>query len=315
MGRSPRVVVPHARRHRPLLSAAVPAEPDPIYVIGVGRSGTTLLRLMLDGHSRIAIPGEAPWVTAPPARLTSGDNLDAIITHTRFPEWRLDPAYVRASVARRSPSGWPDTVAAVFAAYAEQQGKRRWGDKTPTHIDHLPVLARWFPRAQFVHLVRDGRAVAASLAEQPWGPRNAMAAAFYWRKAVGRARRIGVRLGMQRYLELRLEDLVADAPAQLRKVCAFLGEEYEPGMLEYHNRFARRGRSAPPGHEPLALPPTPGLRDWRATLGSHEQRAVESICRPALRLFGYPVGRPSVAGWLRARADRAHGLALRITRG
>jgi Sulfotransferase family len=293
----------------------MPAEPEPVYVIGVGRSGTTLLRLMLDGHSRLAIPGEAPWVTAPPARSAPNDNLETIFRHPRFTEWRLDPEFVRASVARRRPSDWPDTVDAVFAAYAEHRGKPRWGDKTPTHIDHLPVLARWFPGAQFVHLVRDGRAVAASLDEQPWGPRNAMAAAFYWRNAVRRAHRVGARLGRNRYLELRLEDLVADAPGQLRRVCTFIGEAYEDRMLEYHDRFARRGKVGPPGHESLALPPTPGLRDWRATLGPGEQRAVESICRPVLRMFGYPVGRPSIAGWLRAGADRAQGLALRIMRG
>jgi hypothetical protein len=286
----------------------------PIYVLGVGRSGTTLLRLMLAGHSQIAIPGEAPWVTTPPDGADATRGVEAILTHPRFTEWRLDPDAVRASVARRRPSNWPEMVDAVFATYAEHRGKPRWGDKTPTHIDHLPLLAGWFPRAQFLHLVRDGRDVAASLAEQPWGPRNAVAAAFYWRRAVRRAHRFGTGLGPQRYLQLRLEDLVTDPAGELRRVCAFLGEAYEPTMLDYPDRFARPGVVAPPGHESLALAPTRGLRDWRATVRPRDRRAVENVCRPLLRQFGYPVGRRSAAGWLRAGADRVRGLALRVAR-
>ena len=295
----------------------MPASSVPFYVIGVGRSGTTLLRLMLDGHSRLAVPGEAPWVTS--VGLAAGarpmkELLEEIITHSRFHEWGLDESSARTAAARRSPKTWPALVDALFSAFAEKQSKNRWGDKTPTHIDHLPVLARWFPSAQFVHIVRDGRAVAASLAEQAWGPRNPMSASFYWRGAVQRARRYGARLGPTRYLEVRLEDLIDDTQAGLERICEFLEEPFETAMLDYPVRVAATNKPIAPPHAALALPPTPGLRDWRHEMTPLAQRAVESVCRPALKRFGYAVARSSATGLIVAWADRVYGATRKLAR-
>lgn len=279
----------------------------PFYVIGVGRSGTTLLRVMLDEHSRLAIPGEAPWVTS----VDPSAGVRGILAHPRFGEWELDPAAVMAAVERHQPETWPDLIDTLFCAVAARRSKPRWGDKTPSHIDHLAKLARWFPDAAFVHIIRDGRAVAASLAEQPWGPRNAMAGAFYWRHAVSRARRIGRRLG-HRYHEVRLEDLVADPEQALGAICTFLGEDYEPAMLEYPRTVRAKGGILERAHRHLADPPTAGLRDPHAGLRPVESRAVEAVCRPLLRDLGYPVGPLSPTGWVVARADRARGAARRL---
>src|SRR4029078_11008323 len=135
-------------------------------------------------------------------------------------------------------------IAAVFEAYAAERGKARWGDKTPLYMQYLPLLERLFPRALYVHLIRDGRDAATSFLEVPevimtaaWGhPHDAAGFAAQWATEVRAARALGARAGSARYLELRYEALVAAPGAELRRACAFAGLEYDDGMLGYVGR-------------------------------------------------------------------------------
>src|SRR4051794_27962840 len=125
------------------------------FVVGCSRSGTTLLRALLDAHPLLAVPPESHFAVAPRLRRLGRDPW--------FRLWGIEPPDLRGlDVA--------DAVRAVFAAYAAAQGKPRYADKTPHYVSHLPLLAERFPEARFVHVVRDGRDVALSLLEVPWGP-------------------------------------------------------------------------------------------------------------------------------------------------
>ena len=132
-----------------------------------------------------------------------------------------------------------EAIAAVFAAYAAQRGKPRWGDKTPLYMQHLDLLDRLFPDARFVHPIRDGRDAALSFLAVPpglmtegWGhPRDAAGFACQWAIEVRAARRLGARVGADRYLEVRYEELVADPDTVLRAVCAFAELEFLPRPL------------------------------------------------------------------------------------
>jgi hypothetical protein len=201
----------------------------------------------------------------------------------------------------------------VFAAYAESRGKPRWGDKTPGYVTHLPQLSRLFPDAQFVHVVRDGRAVAVSLGERPWGPASAIAGAFWWRTKAGRGRRDGRALPSDRYLEVRHEDLLADPAAELARVCAFLGAEYSPEMLEYRDRVELADEpDDPAGTRHLRKEPTAGLRDWTAGRSPREVDAIGSVCAPLLREFGYEAPRRTARGLAWAWAVRVRDFPSRI---
>jgi signal transduction histidine kinase len=186
-----------------------------------------------------------------------------VLAHTKVRAWDVDPVMLRARAEAADPRSYPALVDAVFSAYAAERGKVRWGDKTPGYVSYLPELARMFPAARFVHLVRDGRDVAASLAEWDWGARTAVSGAFWWAHKVRVGRRDGVRLGPQRYLELRLEDLTADPEATLPELCVFFGEEFAPAMLAYPERMAAAGGPVRRQERHLVRPPTSGLRDWR----------------------------------------------------
>jgi Sulfotransferase family len=275
----------------------------PFFVVGCPRSGTTLLRTILDGHSRLSIPPESHFVVALERRARRGAvTLDDIIAHPEFSAWNADTDALRRWVDDAAPTSYPELVSAVFDWYAVRNGKQRWGDKTPGYVSYLPHLLRLFPDAQFVHVLRDGRDVVASLSEQVWGPKRPVVGALRWRRKVGAGRRAGARMGADSYIELKLEDLIIDPETKIRELCDFLGEEFQANMLEFqaraHALFPKDDNVTARVRQPLAT----GLRDWRSGMSVREQRSVEALCHRQLVRLGYKTERWSmgdaVYGWL-----------------
>ena len=137
-------------------------------------------------------------------------------------------------LADPAPS-WGKFYLFLMQAYARRSGKPRFGDKTPEHVRYLPELAAMFPAARIVHLVRDPRAVCASLRRVAWASHDVVTNAIKWQSDIDAGRRFSQRVfpGCG-YLELRYEDLVAHPERTLRTLCEFLGEPFAPEMLTHH---------------------------------------------------------------------------------
>jgi hypothetical protein len=267
--------------------------PPPLLILGVSRSGTTLLRVMLDRNSQLAIPDESFFVPLLADRHLLRVDPDEFVDDLRrlktVREWGVPLDKVRARLRDRTPIG--RAIAAIYEVYAEEHGKPRWGDKTPMYMRHLPLLRRLFPEAQYVHLIRDGRDAAVSFLSMPEGiafetwahPRSPAGFASVWRTEVSAARRHGQRLGPDRYLEVRYEDLVADAERSLRRISSFAGLPYEAAMTDYTG-----SESEEKAHQQsLKRPPTPGLRDWRTQMTAGDAGEFESVAGDLLRELGY----------------------------
>ena len=164
-------------------------------------------------------------------------------------------------------------------------------------MQYLPLLERLFPRAVYVHLIRDGRDAATSFLEVPdgimtagWGhPRDAAGFAAQWATEVRAARALGARVGATRYLEVRYEALVAAPDEELRRVSAFAGLEYDDGMLGYVGRTD----SARKDHQKrLDEPPRVGVRDWRTEMPAADTAAFEATAGDLLHGLGYEVSTP-----------------------
>jgi hypothetical protein len=270
------------------------------FVVGCPRSGTTLLRAMLDSHPELAVPGESYFIVelaprfAPRwwRRFDRDRCTDALVAHERFVHWELDETEVRAAVAREQPRDYASLLRVLYAEYARAQGKSRYGDKTPNYVLDIPTLAALFSEARFVHVVRDGRDVALSVTEiEEWGPAKVEGAARYWARHVEAGRTAGDALGPQRYLEVRYDALVDEPEATLRAVCAFVDLPFARSMLAYPQRFDVLVSSnlQPEIHERLRRPPTKGLRSWREQMSSDDVAAFEAIASGALAKFGFDV--------------------------
>jgi Sulfotransferase family len=264
-----------------------------VVVLGVSRSGTTLLRHMLDRHSELAIPGESYFIHGLWDRYRRRPDPSALLADlsclARLREWEVDLETVR----RRLPPGadFAEVLQSVYAGYAEARGKRRFGDRTPLYMLYLDALEQAFPRAQYVHIIRDARDAALSFRAMRAPPRGSWAwphglydFAEQWRLEVTGARHFGATVAAGRYLELRYEDLVAAPEPKLREVCDFLGFEFEPAMLEFH-------RDVQPGqfrnHARLREPASPGSRNWRKEMSAAQLRRFEAIAGGLLSELGY----------------------------
>jgi hypothetical protein len=250
------------------------AEPQHVFpfVVGCSRSGTTLLRAMLDGHRELAVPPESHFALARSVRSLRR----ALARDPWFALWEIDAPDLRGLDCA-------DAVRALFAAYAAARGKPRYADKTPHYVSHLPRLAARFLEARFVHVVRDGRDVALSLLQVPWGPDTVEEAALHWRRRVLEGRAAG--LPADRYREVRYEALVADPERELRALAAWLELEYDAAMLAYPGRPLRV--PYPEHHRGLALAPTPELRDWRREMAPEDVARFEAVAGDALAELGY----------------------------
>jgi hypothetical protein len=224
--------------------------PPPMpFVVGVNRSGTTLLRMMLDSHPDLAIPPETHFLPAlfktmldarkEGERMTPEQVTAFLVEHRRWGDFGLDPDVLTQRFSEMKGMRPKLVLRAFYGLYAENQGKSRYGDKTPGYVKQMGTVQRALPEARFIHLIRDGRDVALSRerrtdAEELSVERHAM----IWKRRINRARRQEVRL--KHYLEIRYEDLVRDPEDTLRTVCEFIELPYDPAMLTYHERSAGR---------------------------------------------------------------------------
>lgn len=271
----------------------------PFFVVGAPRSGTTLLRVMLDRHPDLAIPPGSHFIPRLWARRRRYGKegvleepelfLRDLVSERRFRDWEIPIEAVREELEAIPAPTVPQAIESAYRAYARRMKKRRWGDKTAGYTRYVPLLARLFPDARFVHLIRDGRDVALSQLALKHLHSGTASAAYVWSRTVRRTRRSGRTLGDARYTELLYEDLLDDPEGELRRLCVFLDLPFEPAMLEHdvhaleHLPLVRRTTF----HSRIALPPTKGLRDWRREMSERQIAEFEAVAPGGLLAAGY----------------------------
>jgi hypothetical protein len=282
-------------------------ECEPVFVVGMNGSGTTMLLDCLGRHPLLyAFPKETRLIPYLIARQGSYGDL-AVDANFRALWDEVRNLAVFREVNGHAPVPLPEDWAAhrrslaaildaVFLHFATQHGKRRWCEKTPQHVQHLASLAELFPAARFVHVIRDGRDCAVSF-HRRWR-RQPELTVFRWKKVVTMGREQGRRLGPARYLEVRYEDLTADPERSLRRICDFLGLDFNPAVLH----------SAQPYLQPSGEPRRSGglqrnSGKWRSYFPAPTLEGLERIAGATLASCGYATRYPEadtdVSNWRR----------------
>ncbi len=253
--------------------------------------------MMLNAHSDIAVPPESRFIVE---LWTGQDEVEAdgflreLESHTRWPAWETPIDAVRAQLPDRTRVSFAAAVEASYRAYAQERGKSCWGDKTPRYVESIPLLVRLFPEAKFVHQVRDGRNVALSYADVPFGPKNVGKAAKLWARRVVAGIRDGRPLGPTRYKELRYEDLVAEAERSVKGLCDFLEVAYDPGMLEYTERARGNVLDRAARYNPnLTSKPMSQVRSWEEDMPRIQVEVFEAVAGDLLAGLEYPRASPT----------------------
>lgn len=280
-----------------------------LFITGCPRSGTTLLQRMLSAHPQLAVANDTHFI---PRALEKSDRrlLDAIACsgdtplteqlvqsareYHRF--YRLGVSAAQVDAARDGAETYRDFVCGLYDAFASNEGKQYSGEKTPDYVRCLPLLHELFPWCKSIHIVRDGRDTALSLMDwardvkgparfELWGEHPLAVAAMWWRWQVRRGLASLVRLGPDRHLLVKYEDLVHSPEEELRRITGFLALPFAEEMLDFN---AGRVRNATGISAKKAwLAPTSGLRDWSTQMDDSQQQLFEALAGDTLEHLGY----------------------------
>lgn len=284
----------------PLADQADSLSCQPLFIVSAGRSGTILLRSMLEPGGQIAIPPEGEVVGIAARKFLAYRTMGWMDTARlmislfesggHFPLWNVSllPVYERMlyelPAAERSLARIVDEI---YRQYAREHFPlaEMWGDQSPIHSVFLPWLEQTLPNARFLHLLRDGRDLVASMVEMGLGLSYSIER---WQVSVQRVLAAQKRIPAQNFLELRYEKIVQEPGHVLQDVCRFVNIDYEPRMLEYwkgntkneHTYYLRRRNLARPIF-------TNSVGRWRERLSEEQQILVVGQIGALLYQLGY----------------------------
>lgn len=282
----------------------------PIFIVGANRSGTTLLRLILNAHSRIAIPDELAYFDA---RFACNGSLDwrapkispkqyEVFVHNFLARNRetLAPLSIEALEEEILDTRRPDMrrpYRIALERWAAAFGKTRWGEKTPGNLFYVDVIRAMFPAARFIYLMRDPRAGVYSMNTTKLFSNDATINALNRRKYTqqGKQHFQQVVPATQR-LFVRYEDLVAHAETTTRRICNFLGVDYEPAMLSFYEdseRYMKKQAAAQFNRSATKPISASKIDAWKGELSPTEVAIIERICRDEMETYGYAPAAPS----------------------
>jgi hypothetical protein len=250
--------------------------PPAPFLLGASRSGTTLLRAMLDAHPDVKMLTETGFAPKLAEMIRSEPMTVERIVRAMLAAGPLEAHGLSEKEMRERLEGLDELKAApvlrcFYAAAAEAAGKPRWGDETPAYLKRERRLQRALSEARFIHVIRDGRdTLAAKPGELDVG--TAIATGQRWRRKI-RSGRDQEHL-MDHYTEVRYEDLIADPEATLRRVCEFIDLPFNAAMLDAPDREDIAAELGPVG-------------GWRDRLTAEQLSAFEDAAGDMLDLLGY----------------------------
>ena len=269
----------------------------PVFILGVQRSGTTLLRLILNSHPNIAIPEEAAFLRPIMKKKYICDeipwtDLKRIYNYLKdsphYALWNYDSSKFLNWFKKQSSISLREFIINLFMSYAESEGKIRWGDKTPSLFRKVDLLYQLFPEAKFIHIVRDGRDVFDSRRRMDSNKDNSPVMAIEWCYKIHKIETFFESLPPSNKYTLRYEDLLINPEETLEKLCEFMQIEYEPQMIDFYKKSKYYIGSH---HSKLIFRPitSENLQKWKINLSGQEIKVFDLIAKRYLKKYGYEV--------------------------
>lgn len=267
----------------------------PLFIVGMNRSGTKLLRDLLNQNPRISIPTvESYFIPYLISQFDDPPQLDRdrefqrfykALTQTTF--WSnmhsrgltLDKEYLEQQIADRT--SWSEIFAAIFKFYIPPEKNQDviWGDKTPQYLPRIKLLKKIYPQAKFVHIIRHPGDYCISV-KKAWG-KSIYRSASSWRSEIELARKTGKEFDND-YLEVLYEDLVKQPREVLTNICSFVGCDFTPEMLHLNTPSENLGDTT--GQVKIV---TTNTNKYLRQLSPKAAKRIEEIVYPIAKDLGY----------------------------
>jgi hypothetical protein len=279
---------------------------EPIFIVGAPRSGTTLLAALLAAHSRMSCGPETHffrWLSkTDPKELCDRKRwpdaaVDFLNTIT-FPtfsdgnrinlleKYQIDRTQIEAYLNGKEPS-IVNILSSITEQYMIRMGKNRWVEKSPDHISQVYAIREHFPHSPIVRILRDPRDVAISLNKMSWGVETFLEGLLYWRHLDEASEKFFA--ADICCITLRYEDLLSYPREELQKLCRFIGEDFEEGMLDTSSTGKQLNSQNVPWKAKASQPiDTSKIATWRNTLTRGENQLAEAVLGDLLEVYGYP---------------------------
>ncbi|SHG68590.1 Sulfotransferase family protein [Fodinibius roseus] len=216
-----------------------------LFIVGLPRSGTKLLRELLNNHDQIFIPSIEAYfiphlVQKYEDKLLSLDEVNDVITEIKkslfFFYYRESFNFGKLVKEETTVKKLIGEIWQKLAMEKENKDIRILGDKTPRNIYHIQFLLNSFPKAKIIHIVRDPRDNVLS-AKKTWG-KNIFRAAYKWQQGINKVNEVGE--NRKRLIEISYEDLLRDTEIVLRRLCTFIGINYQEGISKLYRKVEDR---------------------------------------------------------------------------
>ncbi len=262
---------------------------EPVFIVGMNGSGTTMLLDSLGRHPDLyGFPletRELPYIIS-----SMSDSANLNDDKEYLDKWHEIQKITAFKLINNGkpvavPENWkeyPRSLAAIinyfFSYFAKSEGKQRWCEKTPQHVQHIDLLLEVFPKAKFIHIIRDGRDCAASFHKR-WKRRSELAI-YRWKNVVQKGQKAGEK-NPQAYFELKYEDITNNPEYWMKEICTFLEIPFHENVL-----VSRQPQSDNRGKLGGI---TPNSQKWKTYYSSAQLERLEKIAGDELKNLGYEV--------------------------
>lgn len=261
-------------------------EKTPIFIVGCPRSGTTLLRVILDSHPNICCGPETHII----------EKLNDLDTKIRN-NWKMLAPYGIGN--KEFDKKIRDVLILFMEKYVIIKNKKRWAEKTPENLFYVDFINRLFPNCQFINVIRDGRDVITSF-KRRWGTRTIPLAVKKWNRSIELTLSCRKKFKKSRYIETRYEQLVVSPESETKKIMAFLDESWNPKLLEHHKndhdfwfksqdtlKLNLKSEKNPDRHSPSRPVFKTSVGRWKKELNIFEKSYIKMFMSRNLKRIGY----------------------------
>ena len=264
-------------------------EDNLFFIVGCGRSGTTLLKTILNAHPEVAIPHETFFFNGiaknqEDSETSFEEKLRLICSKWWIEAMGVNQEGLRESLGAREPT-WRNLFLAILRESSNRSEASFYGEKTVAHIQFAEMLLQEFPNCRVIQIIRDPRAAFASFRNAKVGTNQVAPLISDWRRAMTVDQSLH---DHPRYSTVSFESLILETEKTIRQVCQQLGIPFDSTMLNYHER-SEAGFAAVQDHHKNTTQPifSTGLNKWETILSAPQKGLIELYLGEKMQEKGY----------------------------